>query len=59
MTMNLIIILGIYLYIFRNIFIENVTFSKLILRTTFGFVDFKLISHLLLALTGSKPSKLY
>ena len=51
---DLIIISKIYLYIFNDILIENVIFSKSLLQTTFGLVHLKLISHLLLAIDRVK-----
>ena len=41
---HLIIMLGIYLYTFRDIFVRNGTFSMLVLQITFEFVPFKPIS---------------
>ena len=35
---------GFYLYTFRNIFVQNITFSKLVLQITFDLVDLKPIS---------------
>ena len=41
---HLVIMLEIYLYIFRDIFVRNMTFSRLLLEISFEFVNFKQIS---------------
>ena len=38
------LLLGIYLYIFMNIFVQDKIFSRLVLQITYVFVHFKLIS---------------
>ena len=40
-----ILLLGIYLYIFMNIFVQDETFSRLALQINYVFVHFKLISQ--------------